>query len=426
MLFEYELVVLLAMIAVILICNLRLKLPLSVSTVLASVAGTLTAGEGIPLRHLFEGSFALIDMALLITCAMIFMNVVGRAGTFEAVGATIAKRFYRYPALLVVVLMLLLLFPGMITGSANVSVLSVGPIVMPILAVMGMPAAEIGAFLSVGAALSLAAPPVNIPAMLIANNVDMTYKGFAGPLLFITVSSALFAALYLSRKYRKPIALEVLQSGMDLEADRRRGVRHYLPILFVVTVIVAIRAFPQVVPDIGNPLILLMGAAVGCLVGEKINLLDAAKQAVHTSVSIMGKMMAIGMFMQVLSLTGIRGYIVANTSLLPVGLMLAMTCIIMPVFGGVSVYGSSMLLSGAVILSMLTGNQIVIGAALSVLAGLGELMPPAALSANYAAGIVGEKYGPIIRHCAVPLAFIVAVCYLCMYFSGKLAFLTMV
>jgi GntP family gluconate:H+ symporter len=426
MLFEFELLVLLVMIGTLLVLNLLLKLPMSIATIAAAVAGTLVSGEGIPLRHLFEGCFSMIDMALLIICAMVFMNVVSEVGTFEAVGATISKRFHRYPVPLVLVLMLLMMFPGMITGSANVSVLSSGPIVFPILAMMGLSAAEAGAFLAVGAVLSMAAPPVNIPSMLIANNVEVAYKGFGGPLLFITMTGALFSALYLCRQHLRPITLETLSEGMDTEADSKYGWKLYIPVVFVVGVILAIRLFPRWLPDIGNPLILLLGAVIGCFVGKGCNLLHAAKDAARTGVSIVGKMMAIGMFMQVLSLVGIRGYIVANSVLLPKPLLVAAICLIMPAFGGISVYGSAMLLSGAVVMSMLTGNQVVICAALSLLACIGEVMPPAALSANYSAAIVKEKYAAIMRHCLVPLGFILVLCYMSIMFSNSLGFLTVI
>lgn len=424
MLFEFELVILLAIIGTMLLCHLVFKLPLSIATLLAAMVGMLTGGGSISLRHLFEGCFAMIDMAMLMFCALIYMNVVSRVGIFKAVGSAIAGKFYRRPVLMVLILMLMLLFPGMITGSANVAVLSAGPIIFPILLLLGMSAAEAGAFLAVGAMLSLAAPPVNIPAMMIAYNVDMSYMGFTGPLLFITFISALFSALFLCRKYFKPLQLEVLREKIDLEAGREYGWKLYIPILFVVVIIVAIRAFPQFVPDIGTPLILFLGAIVGCFAGKRCNLIFAIRDAVGTGVSIVAKMMAIGMVIQVFSLMGIRGYIVANAMLLPAALLLGAVCIIMPLFGGISVYGSSMLISGAVILSMLTSNQIVIACALSVLAGMGELMPPAALTANYAAGIVGVDYKSLVRFCAVPIGFILVFCYLVMTFSNRLAFLT--
>ena len=87
MFFEYELLILLAMIGTLLLLNLAFKLPTSIAMVAAAVVGALLGGEGIPLRHLFEGGFAFIDTAMIISTAMIFMYAVRGSGTLEAFGA---------------------------------------------------------------------------------------------------------------------------------------------------------------------------------------------------------------------------------------------------------------------------------------------------------------------------------------------------
>ena len=61
---DIELIVLLVMIGVFLLANFLVKLPVSLSMIAGAVAGALVAGEGIPLRHLFEGTFVYIDTYL--------------------------------------------------------------------------------------------------------------------------------------------------------------------------------------------------------------------------------------------------------------------------------------------------------------------------------------------------------------------------
>ena len=81
---------------------------------------------------------------------------------------------------MLILLMLIIMFPGMITGSSTAAVLSAGAIVAPILLMMGIPAPRPAP--SWRWAPSWAwPPPVNIPAMLIAGGVDMPYIGFEGP-----------------------------------------------------------------------------------------------------------------------------------------------------------------------------------------------------------------------------------------------------
>ena len=77
---DIELICLLVMLAVFLLANLLCKLPVSISMILGAVAGALTGGQGIPLRHMFEGTFTYLDTVLIISCAMLFMTVIQQSG----------------------------------------------------------------------------------------------------------------------------------------------------------------------------------------------------------------------------------------------------------------------------------------------------------------------------------------------------------
>ena len=198
---EFELVIFLVMLGVFLLGNFLLKLPVSLSMAAGAIAGALVGGEGIPLRHLFEGTFVYMDTVLIISMAMIFMTVIQKSGALEALNAVIVSRFHKVPAVMLILLMLIIMFPGMITGSSTAAVLSAGAIVAPILLMMGIPAPQTGAILAVGAIMGMAAPPVNIPAMLIAGGVDMPYIGFEGPLAFMTFPCAIFTVLFVGLRY---------------------------------------------------------------------------------------------------------------------------------------------------------------------------------------------------------------------------------
>ena len=77
---EFELVIFLVMLGVFLLGNFLLKLPVSLSMAAGAIAGALVGGEGIPLRHLFEGTFVYMDTVLIISMAMIFMTVIQKSG----------------------------------------------------------------------------------------------------------------------------------------------------------------------------------------------------------------------------------------------------------------------------------------------------------------------------------------------------------
>ena len=76
-----------------------------------------------------------------------------------------------------------------------------------------------------------------------------------------------------------------------------------------------------------------------------------------------------------------------------------------PLFGAVSAYGAASVLGVPLVLAFLDmGDVIVITSAMSLLAGLGDLMPPTALAGIFAGQVVGERnYGRILLM-AAPLA----------------------
>lgn len=424
MFFEYELLILLAMIGTLLLLNLAFKLPTSIAMVAAAVVGALLGGEGIPLRHLFEGGFAFIDTAMIISTAMIFMYAVRASGTLEAFGAFLVRHFHKRPMLLLMLLMFALIFPGMLTGTAAVSVLCAGAIVIPVLELMGYSAVQSATFVAVGATLGMAAPPVNISAMLIASSVDMTYSGFTGPLLFITLVPAFIYTLIVGIRKAKPVDIEEAKKKIDFSTGEKYGFKIYIPILFVVLLTAAVRIFPRIVPDLGMPLVFTLGTLISLFTGRKFNLLETASLAMHDNVTVLGKIMAVGMFLQIFILVGVRGYIVTNFVVLPKSVLILVVVILMPVFAGISVIGSATLFGPPLILAMLSGNQIVMASALSMLAILGEMMPPMALCSNYAAKVANVNYGGILKRSPLPIVLTLLMCLVCLLFSNQLGFLT--
>ena len=392
---EFELVIFLVMLGVFLLGNFLLKLPVSLSMAAGAIAGALVGGEGIPLRHLFEGTFVYMDTVLIISMAMIFMTVIQKSGALEALNAVIVSRFHKVPAVMLILLM------------------------------MGIPAPQTGAILAVGAIMGMAAPPVNIPAMLIAGGVDMPYIGFEGPLAFMTFPCAIFTVLFVGLRYCRHLDYDKIKEGLNLEVGKQYGLKLYIPILVVIVLMVGSRALPNVFPSLGMPLIFFIGSVVGLFTGKKFNAIQAVSEAVETTVPVLGKLMGVGMFIQVMTLTGVRGYIVVSCFGFGLIVLYAAVCLVMPAFGAVSSYGAASVLGVPFLLALLdTGDQIVIAAALSFICSMGDLMPPTALAGNYAAQIVEQKYSRVLRHCAIP--FIVCILYglVTLLVSGNLSFLT--
>lgn len=423
---DIELICLISMLGIFLLANLLFKLPVSISMVLGALAGALVGGQGIPLRHLFEGTFTYVDTMLIISTAMLFMTVIQESGALEALNAAIVTRFYKYPALMLILLMLVIMFPGMITGSSTAAVLSAGALVAPILLLVGIPKAKAGAIIAIGAIMGMAAPPINIPAMLIGGGVDMPYIGFDGPLFLLTIPCSIFAVLFLGLKHCKNLDIGQLKKGLDMEVGKKYGFKLYIPILVLFVLLVVTKLFPSF-PQIGTCLIFLISSLIGLFTGRKFNFWEKSLKAMDTTIPVLGKLMGVGMFIQILTLVGSRGWIVVSClSLGTVALYIA-ACTIMPAFGAISSYGAASVIGVPFLLVMLqTGSHddIIVASCLSFLCCLGDLMPPTALAGNYAAQIVGLKYKPVLKNCVVPFLVCIAVALAVLLNSSALSFLT--
>jgi hypothetical protein len=109
------------------------------------------------------------------------------------------------------------------------------------------------------------------------------------------------------------------------------------------------------------------------------------------------------MFIQIMTLTGVQGFIVVSVLALPAWLMYLGMAASIPLFGAVSAFGAASVLGVPFLLALLGKNEIMVGSALSLLAGLGDLMPPTALAGIFAAQVVGEEnYFKVLKFCIVP------------------------
>jgi TRAP-type C4-dicarboxylate transport system permease large subunit len=100
---------------------------------------------------------------------------------------------------------------------------------------------------------------------------------------------------------------------------------------------------------------------------------------------------------------GVRGFVVVSALALPAWLLYLGIATSMPLFGAVSAFGSASVLGVPFLLALLGRNEILVGSALSLIAGLGDLMPPTALAGIFAAQVVGEEnYFRVLRHCILP------------------------
>ena len=401
-----ELITFIAMVGVFLIGCFVFKLPVSLSMVLSAIAGSLVGGQGIAVRHMVEGMFSYVDTILVIASAMVFMKVIEKSGALDAISSVIIERFHKFPALMLCLIMIIIMFPGMITGSSTASVLSAGSIMAPVLMMMGVPALETASILAMGGILGMIAPPTNLPAMIIGAGIDIPYSGFELPLALLTFPLAFLFVLMFGYKHVKKMDYLTVKAQLRTESREKFGLRVYIPIVLAIVLMVLSKAVPAF--SIGMPLVFLISALVGCFTGYKFNLAKVAKESISSVLPVMGILMGVGMFIQIMTLTGVRGLIVTSCLSLPGWALYVAMAISMPLFGAVSSFGSASVLGVPFLLAFLAKEEIIVASALSLVASLGDMMPPTALAGIFAAQVVGlEKYTPVLKKCLIPCLIII-------------------
>jgi hypothetical protein len=406
-------VVLLAMVAAYIALSLagrclKQKIPLAVLLFLSCVAGTLAGGYGVPLRHLIEGEFGYIYINLVILTGMILLQVLKLSGSLDAISWDILVNFRRRPVILFILLTFMLFFPGMVTGVGTAGVLSTGIFAALILTTVGVPKLETAAILALLTTFGASAPPINIPALIIAGGINMPYEGFDTILWVLTLPLGIFTIFYLGYRHFRVVSVEEIRQRIP-EPERRTFIMPYLPLIVVAVLFFCIRSFPNWVPDLATPLVFMIGAIVGLFTGKRVSLLRASKEAMRGGLFlVVALLFVVGTVVQITTLTGVKGLIVIGAltlgSISPVLMYVAMG-LSLPLLGGVLTHlGAAAILGVPFALALLTKNTIVVVAAISNICVLAQLIPPSAVGGYFAQAVVDLKdYMPVLRKSLVPL-----------------------
>jgi len=420
-------VILAVMVAAFVVAKL-LKVSTELSLFAAALAGALAGGNGVPARHIVEGAFTYFDIVLIFVTATLFMNLLKESGAAVFVVRAILRRFHRHKAPLFVLLALLLLVPGALTGAGSVTVLIMGGMAATVLRTMDIPGPRIAAIIFVIAGLSAAAPPVNLWAMLTAAGVNMPYVGFFLPLLVPCVVLALLTIFILGAR-AKPVDLVQALAELPEAPAKMSWPRVAVPFLVFFLLIAAGRVFPFDVPVLGLPLMFAAAAAAALALSPvKIAFFRVSRETVHQLLPLIGTLTCAGVLVQVMALTGVRGLIAITTVTLPVTVVFLTLFIILPVSESVLMWGAAPVLGVPLVLlfNTLGLDPVVALAGMSVIWPLGDALPPTAIIGRLTASTVGmkEPYGRLLKCCLVPAAIIAVVGTLMVVFSKNLAFLT--
>ncbi|HOP08374.1 MAG TPA: TRAP transporter large permease [candidate division Zixibacteria bacterium] len=420
---SHELMVLLVMLATFAVGVFWLKIPAGFSLMLASITGALAAGEGIPVRHLVEGGFGFMEAILIIATAMVFMKVMDGSGVLGTINYQMVKTLHRWPTLLLIVITVFVMFPGMLTGLSSACILTTGALVAPGLLAMGMPRLAVGSLIAMAAVFGEVAPPICIPVMIIGGGVDMPYIGFAKPLALASFPLAITTAVYFRMRYLKRFDIQAVLPQLSAPVFRKHGIKLFIPLVFVIGYLVLEQMIPEQIPHLGVPLIFMIGAAIGFFTGEKCNWLKVSRGAIRDAMPVMSILVGVGMFLQVLTLTGVRGYLAVNALFLPESLKYA-AALIMPFFG--SAYAAASVIGVPLVYVFIGKNVLVITSALALLAAMGDLMPPPSLLCAYASQIVkSQNHFRILKTSAIPIVASLAVGFLIIVYASEIARLIM-
>ncbi len=414
-----EPIILIAMLAVFALGVFVLKVPAGVSLMFAAIVGAFLGGEGLPIRHLVEGGFGFLEAILIIATAMIFMKVVEATGALGTISYTMINTLHRFPTVLMIVIVVFVMFPGMLTGLSSACILTTGALVAPGLMAMGMPPLAVGAFIAMAAVFGEIAPPICIPVMLIGGGVDMPYIGFARPLFLASFPLAIATAIYFRVRYLGSFNIDEVLPKLSKPVFNEYGIRLFIPLAFVIGYMILEESIPEFIPHLGVPLIFVLGAILGFGSGNRFNFFKVSRDAIRQAMPVMAILVGVGMFMQILTLTGVRGYLATSALFLPEGVKY-LAALIMPFFG--SAYASASIIGVPLVYVFIGKNSLVITAALALMASMGDLMPPPSLLCAYAAQIVGVKnHFAVLKSNVIPIIATIVTGLLIIAFAEQIA-----
>lgn len=395
----------------------RLRLPLPVGLLVSAVAASLMAGFGIPLRHLVDGGFYYFYLVLVLFAGAFFGQAMRATGAADSVALGLERLVGARPRILLTLAGVLVFLPGLFVGIAGVAVLATGVFAVPLLRRLGLPGSQAAAFIALEAVFGMVAPPVNVPAMLIADGVNMPFANFYLALLVLSLPPAMFTVWYFARFLPRTAPAPVADGAPPEPA------RAFVPLVAILAFWVLLRGFPTVIPDPSTPLILVAGTLVAFPAIARGGFVRIVHATFSGPVLFLGAVLiTLGAAVQVMTLTGIRGFLVINAMSLPEAGVFAGVLVSMPVLGGVlTAMGTAGVLGVPFAFAFIHQNMILNVSALSAVAAIAEFFPPTAISVALAGYLVGEpRMWPIVRAALLPLLGMGALALAMLAFAGRL------
>lgn len=382
------------------------------------------------IRHIVEGSMTYLDVCLIFLSATFFMTLCKESGSVTFIVRGIVKKFHKQRVVSLILLTIVMMVPGAITGSGATTVLTVGTLVGSVLMAMGVDEHKRTALVFILAAMSAACPPINLWAMMAAAGANMPYVGFSIPLAVLSFAGAFFATFYLAGRGQK-VELEKALAMLPEAPAGWSGLRAAAPFVVLILMILAGRIWPFNVPTFGLPFVFMVAAMVVLLTSPiKPNLIKVAETTVKNLKGLVGIMIIVGILNQVMTLTGARGLLSLAVVSLPITVLFATLWIILPISEGILQYAVAPLFGVPLIMlfNMLGYDPVISLAAWSVMWPIGDCLPPTAVVGRATVMELkyeGSYYKQFVKTALVPMLFILLISTITMIFSREIgAFLS--
>ena len=410
------------------------RLTVEISMFLAALAGGLaglvfrTPPAGELIRHLVEGSATYLDVILVFSTATIFMAIVNESGGVNYVVRATIRAFHNKRLAALIILMIIVLIPGALTGAGSISLLVVGAPVAMALKLLGISHKRAAAILFIVAGLSAAAPPVNIWAMILCAGTAIPYVGFELPLAVPVLICGLFTMLVLGWKKERTIDLATALKEMPEVPAGMTWWRVLIPFLIFFGSVAAYRVFPFATPILGLPLQFTLSALAAWLVSpRRIRILTLSRDTVKRLLPLISTVVIVGMLQQIMTATGVRGLLSFAVISIPLVFLIISLAVVIPVSEGVLTYGAAAVLGIPLVwyLDSIGFHATVAIAGLTMLWPLGDGLPPTALIGRLSVMVSDYKgsYWSFLKTAWIPWVFITIVGLLMIVYSAKLSFL---
>ncbi|HOI64528.1 MAG: citrate transporter [Thermotogaceae bacterium] len=424
-------IIAIVMVATFALASWKLKSP-EISMVITAIVGALVGGFGFPSRLLVEGMFTYFDVGLIFLTASIFINIYSETGAMNALVRWIVKQFYDKKWLMLILLGILLIIPGALTGAGSVSIFVVGGLVSSVMNYMGFSKKRIAAFIYLFAMLAAVAPPINLWAMLMAAQANMPYVGFGVVLIVPIIIIAAFTILYtgLSKTPGRKTKTEILEELPQPPAGMN-WFKILVPFGVLLVLILLMQYATFYIPVLGLPLTFMICAFISMGMDKdrwKVKKwYNVMVKTVDQVFPLLGTVISVGVLVNIMTATGVKGLLAITFITLPMAFIYITALIFAPFAQGSLSYGSAIILGTPIIFlfNSMGLNVTVTAAALSFLFPLGDCLPPSRIVGRLTIETVGYEgsYMSFLKAIAIPWLFMGAIGLLMLLFPNQLRFL---